>query len=116
WANAADDLQKSINASGVQQVWVARGTYKPKYRGDNMSDDNANDRDNAFVLKKDVKVYGGFAGTEDYLYQRDLSLTDYASILSGDLGVLNNNADDAYHVVISAGDVGTAVLDGFTIQ
>ncbi|MFD1629850.1 beta strand repeat-containing protein [Pseudopedobacter beijingensis] len=115
WANATNDLQMAINATGVQQVWVAGGTYKPKYRADDMSDANANDRDNAFVLKKDVQLYGGFAGTETALTDRNLKLSTNASILSGDLGAATDNTDNAYHVVISAGAVGTAELNGFTL-
>ncbi len=117
WANASGDLQAMINASAANDaVWVAGGTYKPKYRADNMSGTNVNDRNNAFVLMKDIKIYGGFAGTETLLAQRDLTLTANASILSGDRGVVNNNSDNAYHVVISAGSAGTAELNGFTIQ
>jgi fibronectin-binding autotransporter adhesin len=116
WANASDDIQLAINTSNVNQVWVAGGTYKPIYPADNMSDANPIDRDNAFVLKKDVKIYGGFAGTENLLNDRNLSLTENTSILSGDLGMPVVNTDNAYHVVISAGDAGTAELNGFTIQ
>ncbi len=115
WTNASDDLQMAINTANVQQVWVAGGTYKPKYRADDMSDANANDRNNAFILKNNVKIYGGFAGGETLLTDRNLNLSANASILSGDLGTANVTADNAYHVVISAGAVGTAELNGFTI-
>ena len=115
WANASNLIQRSINTNGVAQVWVAGGTYKPRNRADDMNDADANDRNNAFVLKKDVKVYGGFAGTETLLNKRNLALTANASILSGDLGI-TGNGDNAYHVVIGAGDVGSAVLDGFIIK
>ena len=29
WTNASGDLQAMINASGVTEVWVAGGTFKP---------------------------------------------------------------------------------------
>ena len=29
WANASSNLQGQIDATGVEQVWVAAGTYKP---------------------------------------------------------------------------------------
>ncbi len=109
WANASADLQAMINASGAQQVWVAAGTHKPT----TIAGNGATDRNKSFVLKNDVKVYGGFAGTETALGQRDWNAN--ITILSGDLGIVNNTSDNAYHVVISAGDMGTPVLDGFTI-
>ncbi|MBN9349895.1 MAG: T9SS type A sorting domain-containing protein [Chitinophagaceae bacterium] len=117
WTDDSGDLQAAINASVAgDQVWVARGTYKPKYRADNMSSANANDRNNAFVLKKDVKIYGGFAGTETTLAQRDLSVLANRALLSGDIGATGDNSDNAYHVVISAGDAGTSELNGFTVS
>ncbi len=115
WTNATHDIQKAINGTNVQEVWVKGGTYKPSYRANNMSDVNPFDRNNAFVLKNDVKIFGGFAGTEMALSARDLSITTNASILSGDLARIGDNIDNAFHVIISAGDVGTAELNGFTI-
>ncbi|MFD1629851.1 choice-of-anchor Q domain-containing protein [Pseudopedobacter beijingensis] len=120
WANATNDLQMAINATGVQQVWVAGGTYKPKYRADNMSGANANDRDNAFVLKNNVQVYGGFAGTETALTDRNLTLSTNASILSGDFNGddagFTNNGENANHVVVSSGNNNSAMLNGFTLS
>jgi hypothetical protein len=117
WSTPSGDLQAMINASASgDQIWVAGGTYKPIYRADNMDGSNPNHVFNAFVLKKDVKIYGGFAGTENSLAARNLSLTANASILSGNLGDPALNTDNAYHVVISAGDAGTGELNGFTIK
>src|SRR5690606_19585972 len=114
WANASDDLQKMINVHANVEVWVAAGTYKPIRPADNLDIIDQQNSDNAFVLKNNVKVYGGFSGTETTLDQRDL--TQNVSILSGDF---NNNGiadnDDAYHVVVISGDLGNATLDGFTI-
>ncbi|HET8829113.1 MAG TPA: right-handed parallel beta-helix repeat-containing protein [Pelobium sp.] len=117
WANASDDIQAMINASVANdQVWVAGGTYLPNRKANALTVITPNNRDNAFVLKADVKIYGGFAGTETALSQRDLTLTANESILSGDLGIAVDNSDNAYHVIISAGAVGTAELNGFTIK
>src|SRR3712207_9023372 len=38
------------------------------------------------------------------------------TILSGDIGAVNDAADNSYHVVTSAGADSTTVLDGFTVQ
>ena len=127
WANASGDLQEMINASNEgDEIWVAAGTYTPIRRAGDGSViiGRPEDRDRAFVLKKDVKIYGSFSGTETALEQRQLPAPEnynYTSILSGDFkgddgADFTNMNENAYHVVISAGDVGTALLDGFTIQ
>ncbi|UAY53161.1 beta strand repeat-containing protein [Ferruginibacter albus] len=129
WANAAPQLGEALHAAAsdpsIQQIWVAGGTYKPVYV---INDSLTREQDKSFVLVNNVKVYGGFAGTESLLADRDLSLTANKSILSGDFAnndavdIINNGEaslftleDNAFHVVVSAGDVGTAVLDGFSI-
>lgn len=121
WACATGDIQAAINATGTVQVWVAGGTYISTRRADATGTITPNDRNNAFVLKSNVAVYGGFAGTETTLAQRDLALVANASILSGDLNGddgsnFANNADNAHHVVVVAGNGTDMVLDGFTIQ
>lgn len=116
WANACSDLQAMIDGPGVTEVWVAAGTYKPIHPANNSSATDPGNRDNAFVMKADVKVYGGFPATGSPVME-DRNPATYVSLLSGDLD--NNGAisdDDAHHVVIAAGDVGTALLDGFTIS
>ncbi|SIT28763.1 gliding motility-associated C-terminal domain-containing protein [Filimonas lacunae] len=126
WSNAIAELStalkaaKTINASAagaIKEIWVSGGTYNPQYvinfsANTLISIDN---RDNSFLMVKDVKVYGGFAGTETSVAARDLSVTANASILSGDLKTQGDYSDNAYHVVSASGAVGTALLDGFTI-
>lgn len=122
WANASNDLQLMITQSAAgDQVWVMAGTYKPNRPANNLGTIAAANRNNAFVLKSGVKVYGGFMGTETTIAQRNLKDPARASILSGDFNgndtpTLTNMGENAYHVVISAGAVGTAELNGFTIQ
>jgi parallel beta-helix repeat protein len=115
WANASDDLQATINtAAAGDEIWVAAGSYLPNRRADATGTVTANNRNNAFVLKKDVAVYGGFAGSETSLSARNW--TTHISTLSGDIGTAGDNKDNCTHIVISAGDLGTARLDGFTVQ
>lgn len=126
WATAygSNQLQTAINEAAVgQQVWVAKGTYKPT---ENLSttgflDDGTTPvtaRDQAFILKAGVLIYGGFAGNE----VAGFSLTNRnfvanKTILSGDLNNDNVASDgDYYHVVANKSDVSGALLDGFTIQ
>ncbi len=112
WEDAYTSLSDALaNASANNKIWVAQGTYYPTtYAGDGTTD-----RDMAFVLVADVAVYGGFNGTETTLEAR-ADTTGATTILSGDMGTKDDNTDNCYHVVISAGDVGTASLNGFTIS
>src|SRR5690606_11911567 len=119
WANAmpelADALKLAKSNTSIKQIWVAGGTYKPLYSPRDGANFDNEGRDNAFLLVKDVKVYGGFAGTESSLDQRNLSITANASILSGDLAgndvvtgtgatlAFSNFEENAYHIVIEIG-------------
>jgi len=124
WQNAYTDLQSAFSqADGVlyTQIWVAAGKYVP---GTEASD--------TFQLTNNVAVYGGFAGTESNLDQRDWTLN--YSILSGDIGrddwyydmdEQNTHIVDykktlvyrqnAFSVVTCRNVSSTAVLDGFYI-
>ena len=107
WADASDNLQAMIDASGTgDEVWVAAGTYKPT---------TTNDRSISFVMKNGVAIYGGFNGTETLLSQRNWVTN--VTILSGDIGTVGDNSDNSYHVIFNNnnGLNSTAVLDGFTI-
>ncbi len=123
WDKAITQLGDALKAAkfntAIQQIWVAKGTYKPIWRADfitNIITDcpNLTDRDNSFVLVPDVKVYGGFEGGETNTNVRDLLTNE--TILSGDLVIVNNTVDNCYHVLVSTAAVGTAALDGFTIS
>lgn len=122
WENATNDLQAAMMAAntGVREVWVAKGTYLPNRSIDNLEVITPGNRDNAFVLSDGVKVYGGFAGTEAQLTDRNLSIKSNASILSGDFDRnddgLTNNSENAFHVAVSVNDGEGTVLDGFTIS
>ena len=120
WASAAtelaDALKAAITDNTIEEIWVAKGTYKPLYlstdNGTTLACSNSN-RDNSFVLRPDVKLFGGFAGGETDTTARDF--TTNQTILSGDIGVAANNTDNSYHVLIASGAVGNAGMDGFTV-
>ena len=107
WQNAFTNLSSALSRQDVE-VWVAKGTYYPttNYAG------GADPRDKYFQLPDRVRVFGGFAGSETSVSQRNIDANP--TILSGDLGVKGNDSDNAYSVVFNNGGSRT-VLDGFTI-
>ncbi len=128
WADASGDLQAMINSSACGgRIFVAAGTYRPGRKANDIGVITPGNRDNAFVLKNGVALYGGFRGTETSPAQRELTNPAYATILSGDFngndqvtvnssGIVTylNNGENAYHVVVVS-NVSDALLDGFTI-
>ncbi|EHJ12250.1 beta strand repeat-containing protein, partial [Crocosphaera watsonii] len=106
WSNAFTDLQDALAASrSGDKIWVAGGTYKPT---------DGTDRNATFTLKNYVELYGGFAGTETTLSERNIAAN--ATVLSGDIGAQNSIADNSYHVVTANSVTNTAILDGFAIS
>jgi hypothetical protein len=92
-------------------VWVKAGTYRPGTA--------ASARTVTFQPKNGVAIYGGFAGTETLLAQRDWTLNP--TVLSGDLLLddgpnFANRSDNVYHVVSAFGVNTSAVLDGFVVR
>ena len=130
WDNASGDLQAMINgASDGDAIYVAAGVYLPTHSANSWTpddptgvNDNPDDRNNAFVLKSGVRLYGGFnADTpEDAPEKRTLTKVNntvqmaYPSVLSGNIGAVGNSGDNSRHVVIAA-DITDALLDGFTL-
>ncbi len=103
WATAFKTLGTALSkvrvnpTSGVQ-VWVAGGTYEP----------SASDPSVFFPLKSKVALYGGFAGTESALAQRDAAA--HPTVLSGIAGST---------AVLATSDNSTATdarVDGFSIS
>ncbi|MEO7311794.1 MAG: T9SS type A sorting domain-containing protein [Chitinophagaceae bacterium] len=119
WANAFTDLQSALNF-GCTEVWVAKGTYKPTSCLTCVALDGA--RDSSFKIPSGIKIYGGFAGTETNLSDRNLALvhTTNLSILSGDLNSddganFTNVSDNTKTVVKFINAASTTLIDGFTI-
>jgi hypothetical protein len=133
WENASDDLQKMMDQSEVSarlvfkpcMVKVGVGTYKPQYAPDpngygipetHLPSDGRTTRDMAFILRKGVQVLGGYPAGGGGV--RNPNPATNNTILSGDIGISNNDTDNAYHVVLAVNipaSVGT-VLDGLTIS
>jgi hypothetical protein len=110
WSDASGDLNQILsNAIPGAEIWVAVGTYYP------LQCNSCTDlqRDISFDIPDSVGIYGGFAGTEIAIAERDWELN--TTILSGDIdqdGQPFNNSKTIIHFTrVSA----MTMLDGFSI-
>ncbi|NLN93711.1 MAG: DUF1565 domain-containing protein, partial [Candidatus Hydrogenedens sp.] len=92
WDTAYKDLQSAVDAAhdaGGGKIWVAQGSY-------------TGNSDPVLTMKEGVALYGGFAGTESALNQRDWNA--HLTVIDG---------EDIRGCVYGAND---ATLDGFTLS
>jgi len=105
WENALNTISQgldwveyALSEAETCQIWVAAGTY---YIREYSSEDTV-------ALRPNLELYGGFAGDETSLEQRDPEVNE--TILDGHGDEIWN--EWVYHVVTGADD---ALIDGFTI-
>jgi predicted outer membrane repeat protein len=121
WANGKDLAAALADAVSGDELWVKAGVYKPSIVG------LADPRTATFRLKSGVALYGGFAGTETARSQRNLDPATNGAVLSGDFNGddvatyngfvhIDNNAENALHVVTAENTDSATRLDGFTIR
>ncbi|RZK10673.1 MAG: T9SS type A sorting domain-containing protein [Flavobacterium sp.] len=120
WQNAFADLQNAINLANVGDVvFVKSGTYYPT-----QMILSGNNRSKTFFINKNIKIYGGFNGTETTLEERNIVAN--TTWLSGDFNGndtdTNGNGindfgqgENAYNVVFAYNLNNTALIDGFSI-
>lgn len=106
WADAFTDLQAALTYGCAMESWVASGLYKPTA---------TTNRASSFSVASGGTLYGGFAGTETNLAQRQLS-DPLSTTLSGDIGTPGNSEDNSYHVVYFKNASASTRLDGFLIS
>lgn len=130
WTDAFPSLQSALDAACIRdQIWVARGIYKPQFNYEM----EGGPRVNHFRLKEGVRIYGGFAGTEISPDQRvDFGLGEAnETVLSGDMNdddmfdvygggfMGSTGSDNCYHVLYNPHDSALTeqtVLDGFIVR
>ena len=101
WANAFTTLDAAFaTVEPGSIVWVAEGVYTP--------DTTLYGRDSHFAPPAYVAVYGGFAGNETSLEERDWIA--HPTVLSADIGTKGAKTDNCYHVVRYNKGV---LIDGF---
>ena len=93
WAQAYNTIEAAVSSTaGNAEIWVANGTYNPAPAG-------------GISLKPNLKLYGGFAGGEASLAQRNVAANP--TVVDG-RNVLK-------HLFLLEPTAGGAVIDGFTL-
>ncbi len=96
------------------EIWIAKGVYFPD---DSRDGKGLGDREKSFVLN-DVRIYGGFAGTETSVAQRDL--TKNKTYLDGaiwaDDQYDDGEGDEIYWSLNVVTVVADSLLNGVTVR
>ena len=119
WVTAFDSLHQAIEKSrennfcGNVQIWVSEGTYKPiKDKAGNIS---STSRFSTFYIDHGMYLYGGFPSSGTPTFEdRDWKI--HETILSGDIGTLDDQSDNVYTIVRTEDILSKFVIDGFTLS
>ncbi len=102
WDNATNDLHKAIQATGVQEVFVAIGNY--------------NVGSSSFIMKNNVAIYGGFDPVNNIKTLADERIMMDTSGVTGSILNGQNIRPVFWNVFTAANPLNnTAVLDGCTV-
>ena len=104
WEQAMGLQQALLRAKAKDQIWVASGKYFTA---------KDSDRTKSFVVPDGVMMFGGFAGYERSVDQRDP--INNLTILSGEIGQPSKD-DNAYTIVYTKNASSATVVDGFVIM
>ncbi|WP_147676031.1 T9SS type A sorting domain-containing protein [Algibacter pacificus] len=112
WTNAFTDIETALaiqDCGFTGEIRVAGGqTFKPS-TSRLCTGGCSSPRDYYFLIQNDIQIKGSYNVSND--------TQDYSNptILSGDVGVLDNNSDNTLRVVVTTNLTNAALLDGFTI-
>ena len=105
WSGAYNSLQKAVLNNCADTIKIAKGTYKPA----------VSNRDSAFNVYRGVALLGGYpdAGNPGDV---DRDILANPTILSGDIGVLNDSLDNSMNIMrIYCLDT-TVLVDGIIFE
>ena len=109
WETPANSLSRALQvATPGTQIWVAEGTYFPSL----CKHCTKSDRSESFKIPSGVKVFGGFAGHETSIEQRNIK--KHTTQLSGHIGA-DDPFDNSQTVVSFENADKETQIDGFTI-
>ncbi|MEL6865279.1 MAG: choice-of-anchor Q domain-containing protein, partial [Bacteroidota bacterium] len=111
WADASSDLKAILDAATYgTEIWVAEGIYYPQ----TCDPCQYSDRQISFQIPDGVRLYGGFAGMESHLSERDWDL--HPTRLSGDIDGDGTAANNAFTVIFTDRVSEATWVDGFIIS
>ena len=99
WNDALNTISEALQRANLMgdsavEIWVKTGTYTP-------NDSKWNGRNKTFLITNpNVKIYGGFNGTEYSISQRNIQQNP--TVFSGDIGTVHDSSDNTFHVVTIA--------------
>jgi len=106
WENAFTNLQEALSiVIPGDEIWVAAGQYKPT---------SGTSRTISFALRNGVNLFGGFAGDEMTISERDIASNP--TVLNGDIGEPGSSSDNSHRVVTAININTVIILDGFRIM
>ncbi|MGD1822850.1 MAG: hypothetical protein ACPKM0_08845 [Pleomorphochaeta sp.] len=99
--NPSNDIQNALYLASIYdiaEVHVAKGIYYPKERPAITSDNSSeSERFHHFMLINNIKLIGGYPSSFSNSFEE--------TILSGNIGDLNDNTDNCYHVFYHSGNL-----------
>lgn len=105
WSNAFGDLQQALkSAKAGDEIWVAAGVYTPTKNNDRMV---------SFSIPSGIKMFGGFAGNETAVQQRNIQSNP--TTLSGEIGTISQE-DNSYTIIYTRHAGSDTEIDGFIIS
>ncbi len=113
WGDAYTDLSDALLNTSTGEIWIAAGTYHP---GSGTADSSS-----TFFINAPIALYGGFAGTESSINERDIE--NNPTFLSGDIldndqvNIFDSNkTDNVQHVIVVDSLLANPVIfDGLNI-
>jgi|GEM_PF-6240378 len=106
---AAHNEHKNLwSAENPLRIWVAEGQYRPEFRPEDLIDPLQTSPDISLVLVPNVQIYGGFPidGAPDMEARDPRAHPTF----------IGSEGTGSRNLVIAAGALGNARLDGFTIR
>ncbi|MEO7309898.1 MAG: DUF4331 family protein [Chitinophagaceae bacterium] len=113
WTCGLKEVSEAVaiaNANpAIKSIWVAAGTYKPT---------TGTDRTKVIMTTRaDLQILGGFVGNETVASAANPAVN--LTILSGDIGTVNDMSDNSYRIFNIGGNQATSsplLIDGFIFE
>ena len=110
WEDAFTELQPALNtAVDGDEIWVACATYEPT-----QLLDEKDPRSLTFSITSGVSLFGGFAGTETSLDEREPNPFFNQCVLAAQ-SIAKGGDEGPYHVISISGVTEPILLDGFAV-